>query len=149
MGLMLGSQIPFCELWLSASWRLGWVSRWGLRNVTNNTCFKTGMALHASNLMVLSIQVANSHVSQANSSDSSLELHGVRAGELGSGMWREDGLGRWLQETGGAGENPHTGRAVSGKRRRTQKWGAVQSRGRREKVGGPLRPACQLHRQNG
>lgn len=61
--------------------------------------------------------------------DNSLELHGVRAGELGSGMWREDSLGQWLQEAGGMGKNPHTGRAVSGKRRRTRSEGQYSREG--------------------
>lgn len=45
--------------------------------------------------------MAHSRISGANSGDSSLERHGVPAGEWGSGMWLEDGPGRELQEAPG------------------------------------------------
>lgn len=62
--------------------------------------------------MVFSIQVANSQVSQDNSSDSSLELHGVRAGEpgvaCGMKMAWGDGCRRqveWLRTPTQAGQS--------------------------------------------
>ena len=45
--------------------------------------------------------MAHSRISGANSGDSSLERHGVPAGEWGSGMCPEDGPGRELQEAPG------------------------------------------------